>query len=438
MEFAEKYYPITDKEINLILHSCKSILTHNNKTWEKIKSDQLFNVSMGSFNGAEICDLIGLFLLNEIKKSKIFTDNEFGLYRDDGLGIIRSKSPRSAENTAKYLIKLFKQNGFKITTETGLFQTDFLDVSFNILNSSYQPYNKPNSPILYVNNKSNHPRQVLKQLPQTINRRLINLSNNQESFNNVKNEYQKALNSANYKDNLKYDNTISPKSNKKQRKRDIIFFNPPFSLNVNSKIGKQFLHLITTTFDENHPYNKIFNRNTIKISYSCTSNFKSKIIAHNNKILNKDNTNDKNNTNDKLCNCRKEPCPLNNQCLISNIIYKATITTDKTTKQYLGSTGNTFKQRYRNHKSSFNNINKRHATELSNYIWNLKDNKTDFKIKWEILNRTKSKFNTKYGCKLCNLEKIEIDKSDKNITLNKKSERQNICIHYQKQFYSKI
>ena len=52
-------------------------------------------------------------------------DNEFGLYRDDALGMIRSKSPRSAENTAKYLIKLFKQNGFKITIESGLFQTDF-------------------------------------------------------------------------------------------------------------------------------------------------------------------------------------------------------------------------------------------------------------------------------------------------------------------------
>ena len=48
-------------------------------------------VFVWSFNGAEICDLIGLFLLNEIKKSKIFIDNEFGLYRDDGLGILRRK-----------------------------------------------------------------------------------------------------------------------------------------------------------------------------------------------------------------------------------------------------------------------------------------------------------------------------------------------------------
>ena len=68
LEFAEKYYPLTDKEMNLIIHSCKTILTHKSQTWEKTNSDQLFNVSMGSFNGAEICDLIGLFLLNEIKK----------------------------------------------------------------------------------------------------------------------------------------------------------------------------------------------------------------------------------------------------------------------------------------------------------------------------------------------------------------------------------
>ena len=63
-------------------------------------------------------------------------------------------------------------------------------------------------------------------------------------------------------------------------------------------------------------------RNTIKISYSCTNNFRSKIIAHNNKILNKSNIDDKNTIKDKLCNCRKEPYPLNNQCLVSNIIYK--------------------------------------------------------------------------------------------------------------------
>ena len=66
------------------------------------------------------------------------------------------------------------------------------------------------------------------------------------------------------------------------------------------------------------------------------------------------------------------------------------------------------------------NIKKRHTTELANYIWNLKGNNTDYKIKWKILNRTKSKFITKFRFKLCNLEKRETDKSDKDIKQEKR------------------
>ena len=67
-----------------------------------------------------------------------------------------------------------------------------------------------------------------------------------------------------------------------------------------------------------------------------------------------------------------KPCPLNNQCLTFNKIYSATLTSNKATKQYVGSTGNSFKDRYRNHKTSVNNINKRNTTELAKYIWDLK------------------------------------------------------------------
>ena len=68
--------------------------------------------------------------------------------------------------------------------------------------------------------------------------------------------------------------------------------------------------------------------------------------------------NGKRNTKDKLFNCLKEPRPLNNKCLVYKKIYKATVTSQKATKEYLGSMGNSFKQRFRNHKSSFNNTNK--------------------------------------------------------------------------------
>ena len=55
----------------------------------------------------------------------------------------------------------------------------------------------------------------------------------------------------------------------KNRKRNIIWFNPPFSKNVSTNIGKNFLNLINKHFPINNEYRKIFNHNTLKISYSC-------------------------------------------------------------------------------------------------------------------------------------------------------------------------
>ena len=103
---------------------------------------------------------------------------------------------------------------------------------------------------------------------------------------------------------------------------------------IGLEIGKEFLKLLDKHFDKNHPYHKIFNRKTIKISYSCMENFKTKILNHNNKILNKPTFKNK----EQTCNCRAEQCPLNENCLAKNLIYKATVETDNTTKCYIGST----------------------------------------------------------------------------------------------------
>ena len=72
------------------------------------------------------------------------------MYYDDVIGILRCIYSRTAENATKNLIKLFEKYEFKIRVESGLIQRNFLNVSFNILNSSYRPYNKRNSLITYV------------------------------------------------------------------------------------------------------------------------------------------------------------------------------------------------------------------------------------------------------------------------------------------------
>ncbi len=73
--------------------------------------------------------------------------------------------------------------------------------------------------------------------------------------------------------------------------------------------------------------------------------------------------------------------------MTKDIVYKATITTSNTnsTKHYIGMTASTFKERYRNHIKSFNHKRYSNDTELSKYIWKLKDNKLDFDITWSVL-----------------------------------------------------
>ena len=57
----------------------------------------------------------------------------------------------------------------------------------------------------------------------------------------------------------------------------IVWFNPPFSKNVATKIGRYFLNLLDKHFPQDHKFHKIFNRNNIKVSYSCMPNIKSAI-----------------------------------------------------------------------------------------------------------------------------------------------------------------
>ena len=51
---------------------------------------------------------------------------------------------------------------------------------------------------------------------------------------------------------------------RKNRPRNITWFNPPFNRNVKTNIGKAFLKTVKKYFNNNHRYHKIFNKNTLK------------------------------------------------------------------------------------------------------------------------------------------------------------------------------
>ena len=78
-------------DIDVINHARKSLLFDGSNTW--IKKQGLFDVSMGAYHGAEVCELVGTYMLNVL--SKKYNKNDFGLYRDDGLAVLKKKSGRN-------------------------------------------------------------------------------------------------------------------------------------------------------------------------------------------------------------------------------------------------------------------------------------------------------------------------------------------------------
>ena len=226
---------------------------------------------------------------------------------------------------------------------------NYLDVTLNLSTGKFCPYRKPDNYPLYINAKSNHPPSIIKHLPATISTRISSLSCDPDEFNKASQVYNDALKTSGYRESLQYvrnDNRADHR--RRNRPRNSIWFNPPYSENVQTNIARSFLHLVDKHFPRSHILHKVFNRNNVKVSYSCTNNMTSIIRSHNSKILAKDGAHVESN---KSCNCRnKDLCPLDGACLVSNVVYKATVaTTPGETKVYIGMTEHSFKTRYNNH-----------------------------------------------------------------------------------------
>ena len=181
------------------------------------KSNSEFDVTMGSYDGAEIYELVGLFLLHEL--STIIPKDLAGLYRNNGLAILRNSSGPNTDQIKKRIIKLFLKHNLKITIEANIIQTDFLDITLNLKTEKHWPFRKPNDQQLYININSNHPLSIKKALPNMISNRLSELSFDLDNFKKAIPPYKNAIKQSGYKDNLIFSET-QPKN--KLRKRKII------------------------------------------------------------------------------------------------------------------------------------------------------------------------------------------------------------------------
>ena len=330
----------------------KKVAPFQDKAWMKKDSTRLFDVTMGNYDGVEVCELVGIFALAHITRQ--FKKGDVGLYRDNGLAVLRGMSGSAAERTKKDVTKCFNDLGLHITIQPNLKIVDFLDLTFNLNNGKYYPYQKPNNKPLYINQSSNHPPSILNQLPAAISRRLTDISYDAEVFKEAVPLYNDALKASGFTESIEYISSRKKQRirSKRNRLRKITWFNPPYSKNIKTRIGQKFLRLINKHFPEDSKLHKIFNWSTVKISYSCMPNIGTIIKRHNARVCGAGHADNQT----RRCNCRKpDQCPLNGECLASSIVYKAIVRSDDATtnKVYIGSTETPFKQRFANHTMSF-------------------------------------------------------------------------------------
>ena len=152
---------------------------------------------MGSYDGAEICELVGLYMLHKL-------DQRFNNNRHTGLPLSGTWVPSTAEKMKKDIKDVFNQAGLRITIETNQKVVNYLDITLNLLTEKYYPYRKPRNTPLYIDARSNYPPSILKQLPKAISKRISELSCSKEKFDKAALAYNDALKSSNFPERLTY------------------------------------------------------------------------------------------------------------------------------------------------------------------------------------------------------------------------------------------
>ena len=149
--------------------------------------------------------------------------------------VISNTTPRDTENIKKEICRIFNHNGLQITIVDNEKTIDFLEVTFHLNKSTYQPFTKPNTTLKYVRHERNHPPTTTKNIPAGINEKLSSLSSDKGFFDQATSTYQKALEKCGYRYTLYYEPPTANKRKNRQR-NNILWYNLLFSKNVSTNI----------------------------------------------------------------------------------------------------------------------------------------------------------------------------------------------------------
>ena len=428
LEWAMAYVSITPQQKKIIHQASQSFLYSDGVPWVK-KGEVNFDIGMGAYHGAQACEIVGLFMLSKLA---VLPNFKTIIYRDDGLAIT-SSSPRLQEKLRQSIIGIFAEQGLAITIEINLTRVQYLDVDLDLETGLYKPYRKPGDRPLYVSAHSNHPPQILKNLPSGIEKRLSENSANEQVFMEAAPVYQAELDRCGFSHKLKYSPSNDQPSSKKKkgRRRQVTWFNPPYSMDVETNVGREFLKLIDFHFPAGHILHSVLNRSTIKVSYRCLPNMGAQVAKHNSKILR--NSKEVMTRPPPACNCQKskaENCPLPGACNQDGVVYQTTITTsNRSSECYIGLAKN-FKKRFRKHRDTLKEKKTEGNTTMSNHYWKVKEAGGEPIVTWKVLEANIPTYNpVRKVCRLCIREKYNIVLKPHLGTLNSRQEMFAHCRH---------
>ena len=126
------------------------------------------------------------------------------------------------------ITNVFNEYGLSITIFINLKKVNFLDATLDLEKEIYKPYRKPGDRPLYVDSQSNHPPQIIKNIPAGIEIRLVLNSCNEEVFLEAVPDYQNELERCGYSYKLAYNPPVQPtaKTGSRRVSRSVTWFNP--------------------------------------------------------------------------------------------------------------------------------------------------------------------------------------------------------------------
>ena len=100
---------------------------------------------------------------------------------------------------------------------------------------------------------------IIKAIPESINKRLSEISSDKDTFTSAAPTYQEALNRSGHDYQLTYKTYPKKTDEEKKRKRSrqITWYNPPYDISVKTNAGKCFLTIVSDSFPAEHPLHKI-------------------------------------------------------------------------------------------------------------------------------------------------------------------------------------